>query len=398
MQTEEKSSSLPIYVAIALLCFSSIYFIYYSALSLMVSLLLTILVLAVTGFAAFKLNQSFSEVDENRIKAIEESSKQNSESDLLFEHLSLIAKVLPLWQKQTELAKYQGGNAINDLAGEFANIKERLENAIAASQQSSGSGNDANSLVSVIKNSEQDLLQIIERLQGAMHARDKLLDDINRLTNIAEELSKMGADVAGIANQTNLLALNAAIEAARAGESGRGFAVVADEVRALSTKSGETGAQITERIEQVNATLQSTLQQTNEFAEQDAKILKASEETIKKVIADYNQQGQSLVESSKALEANGAQVALDINNVLVSLQFQDRVGQILEHVTLDMKKMGSVVERDMQALAQGESLKIVNGDEWVENLKQTYTSLEQVAVHEGGETSAGPAEEEITFF
>ncbi|WP_444998620.1 methyl-accepting chemotaxis protein [Aliikangiella sp. IMCC44359] len=253
-------------------------------------------------------------------------------------------------------------------------------------------------MAELIKSSESELNEIIISLRKAMTSRNKLLDDINHLTTITDELSKMGADVAGIANQTNLLALNAAIEAARAGESGRGFAVVADEVRSLSNKSGETGARITERIEQVNTTLRSTLQQTNLFAEQDALILSESETTIQKVIENYNERGHSLMESSLQLEEESQKVKNDIDNVLVSLQFQDRIGQILEHVIGDMQKLELTINSALEKLDDNQPLDRVDVESWVSELKESYTSLEQVAVHEGGNVNSGPAEEEVTFF
>ncbi len=313
-------------------------------------------------------------------------------------HFILLKSVLPLWHNQASLANYQGANGIDELAKDFSEIRNKLVRATEASQQTSTSLGKGHGMVDLIKHSELELNKIIISLRKAMSARDQLLGDINHLTTIAEELSKMGADVAGIANQTNLLALNAAIEAARAGESGRGFAVVADEVRSLSNKSGETGARITERIEQVNATLRSTLQQTNQFAEQDAQILSESEATIQKVIEDYNERGSSLLASSLQLEEENQKVKTDIDNVLVSLQFQDRVGQILGHVIQDMQKLESTINSALEKIEKNEPINKVDIEKWVNGLKQSYTSLEQVAVHDGGNTRSGPAEEEVTFF
>lgn len=313
-------------------------------------------------------------------------------------YFSLIHSIIPEWKKQSKLALHQGNDAINELSSEFSNIRSNLIDSIKSSKQTTDSLGDDDGLLEVIQKSETKLTQIVTSLQGAMSARDKLLDNINNLTKIADELSKMGAEVAGIANQTNLLALNAAIEAARAGESGRGFAVVADEVRTLSTRSGETGARISERIEQVNATLQSTLQQTRDFAEQDAEILQQSEKTINSVISNYNSKGQSLIQSMQQLEEDSQNVRKDIDSVLVSLQFQDRVGQMIQHVIDDMTRMQDLFTESIEKINNSQDLSDVDHNQWLEKLKRSYTSIEQVSATDDCVSASSPADEEITFF
>ncbi|XKF03164.1 methyl-accepting chemotaxis protein [Pseudoalteromonas mariniglutinosa] len=222
---------------------------------------------------------------------------------------------------------------------------------------------------------------------------------MTELNNITEELKSMGAEVAAIASQTNLLALNAAIEAARAGESGRGFAVVADEVRTLSSRSGETGGRITKRIEQANETLQRTLQRTTQFVEQDAHRMTDVEASIDTVLHEFKNVGEAIIASAAELEREGELVQHDVSEVLVGLQFQDRVSQILQSIKEDMQRFEQQFAEHKLAYQQGNTIELIDIATWLETLSKTYTTVEQASLHRGDEVGSQPQEQsDLTFF
>ncbi len=123
-----------------------------------------------------------------------------------------------------------------------------------------------------------------------IRARDRRVDNLQRVTEYSMRLSDVGAALRGttiddesglgfnvgearreldelelatsqvvstvdsirrLAEQTNLLALNATIEASRAGEHGRGFAVVANEVKTLAGTTKEALHNIEELTNQI---------------------------------------------------------------------------------------------------------------------------------------------------
>ena len=92
----------------------------------------------------------------------------------------------------------------------------------------------------------------------------KVSENIQELSSVAEQVYSIIDVIQTIAEQTNLLALNAAIEAARAGEQGRGFAVVADEVRMLASKTndstGEISSLLNDLTERVKVSVESVAQ------------------------------------------------------------------------------------------------------------------------------------------
>ncbi|KPC55111.1 methyl-accepting chemotaxis protein [Amantichitinum ursilacus] len=295
-----------------------------------------------------------------------------------------LSAVLPLWGKHVQLAQTQMGDATNNLVQRFSNINQKLSDTLAHS----GAGGTQN-IHLTIKDSERDLSGIIDSLNHAIAARESLLAEVNGLASYTDELQRMATDVATIAQQTNLLALNAAIEAARAGESGRGFAVVADEVRKLSTLSGETGKRISEKVQLVNAAMQNTQNMTQRFSSEESRMIGGAEGIIRQVIARFEETTQTLNENLQRLEQDGHDVEREISDVLVNLQFQDRVHQILDHVGNDITKLQR----------SGHNDEAPDTARWLDELQRTYTTLEQKAAHGGGGQSAAASNaSSVTFF
>lgn len=317
---------------------------------------------------------------------------------IVHNYQQLMPELFSQWQRQTQLAKQQIDQSITELSSRFSDIHQRLQQSVSASKLAANGMQGNSGLTVVIQYATQELNGLVATLHRAMAQRDELLNEIVALSKITAELSTMGADVAGIASQTNLLALNAAIEAARAGDAGRGFAVVADEVRTLSSRSGETGERIGRRIEQANGALQKTLAQSNAFAQEDNQRLVESEQSIKEVLSRFKDSGAIILESAQRLENENAQVQADIAEVMVNLQFQNRVGQILTHVMNDMQKLSATLTEQQQALAGGGVVTPINLDQWLLSLNSSYTTLEQAAVHHGHSGSFAPADSDVTYF
>lgn len=310
----------------------------------------------------------------------------------------LLEELLPLWRRQTELAKQQLEDSVTELVNRFSSIHDRLQHAIGASRATVEDMQGNSGLAGVIEFANSELSLLLSTLGNAIQHRDELLGEINELSKITDELRSMGTEVAGIASQTNLLALNAAIEAARAGEYGRGFAVVADEVRTLSSRSGETGSRIGKRIEQANTTLQKTLDRTTEFARQDDARMAQSESAIQEVLSRFRHSGERIVDSAQSLEQESSVVQSNVQDVLVSLQFQDRVTQILGHVMADMEKFVAMLDEQQRNLNHGEDIHTIDVASWLDAIRRTYTTLEQVDVHYGAGNVKKPQDSQITFF
>ena len=301
----------------------------------------------------------------------------------------LCTGVLPVWSAQIELARGQTEEAITALAQRFVDINQRVSNAVSNSH-----GGDDGVLLDLLARCRGELGSITDALRAALSTKDALLDQVGTLSRFTGELRESAQSVADIARMTNLVALNAAIEAARAGETGRGFAVVAREVRELSLLSGAAGKKIGDTIDVVNHAMTETLQASQQYAQQDQQRLASSTEIIERVVADFHTATTTLAATAQQMRHESAAVGGELEQVLVALQFQDRISQVLGHVRADMAKLET-------RLADGDAHSPpIDTAAWLEELANTYTAPEQHSTHGGSSASSavGHSADEITFF
>jgi methyl-accepting chemotaxis protein len=306
----------------------------------------------------------------------------------------LCLNVLPLWTRHIENARSHTEQEINQLSLTFASLSQQLRAAVSASSQDAAK--DGGGLLDLFAVNQKELDQVLVSFRSAIASRESLLKEIDELSAFTEELGKMADDVGSIAKQTNLLALNAAIEAARSGEAGRGFAVVADEVRKLSARSGDIGKRIGERMNAVNQKIASTLMISNRFAQQDRRVVTDAEQVIAQVLQRLETATVQLRDNAETLRNESMEIGGSIDSVLISLQFQDRVSQILMHVSNDLCKLERHLMDYEQCREEGKLTTSLDAGQWLEELAGTYTMDEQRIAHSGHEVaSSAPT---ITFF
>lgn len=301
-----------------------------------------------------------------------------------------------LWGGHIDSARGQTETAIVQLSGRFSTLSGRVATSMQAAERVAGEAGGG-SLTELFDASRSELMAVVQSLRDVLAEKEAMFAKIADLNRFVGELEEMATDVADVASQTNLLALNASIEAARAGEAGRGFAVVADEVRKLSFSSGEAGESIGRKVSAIGAAIESTLGVAREAEERDEGVVEAAGESIAGVLDRLQEAAEGLSESSSIMQAEGAGIREEIDDILVSLQFQDRVDQILGSVNRTLEAFRAEVEDGTGRLAAGEETAAIDADALLAAMEQTYTTTEQRQIHSGGDASAD-SDDDITFF
>jgi methyl-accepting chemotaxis protein len=307
-------------------------------------------------------------------------------------------QVVPVWKGHIDSSREQMEAAINALSDRFGGIVDKLDDALRTAALETTSIDDQDTgFLALFARSEQELGAILEAQKAAAASMQRMIEKVQGLDSYIVELQSMAGDVAQIAHQSNLLSLNAAIEAARAGDLGRGFAVVAKEFRTLSNKSGETGKLMAEKVGVISAAIADACQVVQDSAEEREARSRASQDTITRVLSDFNGITGALQRSSTLLKTESVGIQSEVNQSLVQLQFSDRVSQIMTQVTKSIDTLPETLRDQLRDYQQTHRLERLDSETLLQNLKKSYVMADQHIIHQGGKVEQKNTTD-ISFF
>ncbi|MFK8024574.1 MAG: methyl-accepting chemotaxis protein [Ilumatobacter sp.] len=211
------------------------------------------------------------------------------------------------------------------LSSVSTSVGASAEHTSAEAASASESGEEVSSSVATVAAAIEEMNASIRDVAGsagqasaavrqAVRASHVSSDTVAKLGQSSVEIGRAVEAISAIAEQTNLLALNATIEAARAGEAGKGFAVVANEVQELANQTVTATAEISERVQAIQADTEGAAEANRQVTETIEQI-----DTIStQITAAVEEQSATTQEIARSIEeaANGTQsIARSITDV-----------------------------------------------------------------------------------
>jgi methyl-accepting chemotaxis protein len=272
-----------------------------------------------------------------------------------------ILELIPQIQKQMSVVVEHTETSAIEIGDKVRSIYEKAQEHLAESNEinkqfsgvhSSKSAEEDDKLslsgvISVALKLLQDMTQMLEE-NGKLNLHYS--QSIQAILENTATINKITEDIQYISDQTNLLALNAAIEAARAGEHGRGFSVVAEEVRKLSDRTNQASNDITQIVGKVNDSVEAiskslTENRSKTEGKKDSvdKAVKSLLQTARESTAVFSKLVDSSVVSSQS-------VAHNIDQIILSLQFQDITRQEIEAAVVPIRQISNLAEEMVNRL------------------------------------------------
>ncbi len=329
--------------------------------------------------------------------------KEQADRTAVWEQLghSMIPLVAVL-NAQMKSVIQQTEQAATDLGQRFSMIASRA--TLQAKESMNLFGDGETSLDIVLKTTDTMLEGFVGDVMKSSEMALQIATIMDEVERSTKAITGMIGEIEFIADQTRLLALNAAIEAARAGEHGRGFAVVADEVTKLANRSGQAANSINTMVKDVQKSTTQAMQTVESLASVDLSktlSIKHRLDQMTRGLADRNHTLHSAVMNSKS---HSDELARDVGQIIMALQFQDITRQKLEHVIEPLTEVRAV----MDALIQGKSPEEIAAKmDFLTNLDRSYTMEEERTVFsrstngrasEAAQVSASSEDANVTLF
>ena len=287
-------------------------------------------------------------------------------------------------RKQIQTVTQQTEHAATTIANSFqaiinkATVQARQAMELLEGTQGAMTEGVPQSLTDFIRVSDERLTKMADEVVRVADLSVNMVRELDGVQKRAQAIDGFLLDVDKLADQTSLLALNADIEAARVGEQGRGFSIVAQEVRRLSKRSHDFSDSIRTHLEGVRTGLNKTYGDMRTLSAADVSHATGIKNEVLQLTRSLEGKNREVADTVSSINAISKEIAQDVQNVVISLQFHDITSQKLNGMLEPMDELRRMLFQLMQETVTFDKslLKRLPGDDrWLARLHNVPPSV-----------------------
>lgn len=209
---------------------------------------------------------------------------------------------------------------------------------------------------------EQALDEVSQRVTVLSKQGVSLIYSLDAIIEQMQDLDSCVTEIEGINRQGRLLSLNAQIEAGRTGALGAGFQVVATEMHNMSVRIDALSERMRENIDKVRTQVEEVIQsirteynQLSDIGGMDLSAQADAKTHVKILMDELLRRDDRMTGALDDSASLSGEIHKEIRDVVISMQFQDRMKQRTEAVVAALDTILEFVRGEPQRYTdQGE--------------------------------------------
>ncbi len=284
--------------------------------------------------------------------------------------------------------------SVNGVCSGFQGISMRARNALSSAADALDDSADGGGLQAFVHRVRMALEVMLQRIASsrefAVHLAAEM-DEINQRIDALCELNRQLGRVGQLTKQT----INSTRQSIESGvDSDEVMEALLEKTGMLATAANATSNSFMGIIVNLSSSVKKLSSRVKSKGEEEKEATTSGENAVRnmldKLTATYDKMSQSLSNSA----AMSRQLNLDIGQAVMSMQFQDRVNQRIQHLIETISELASELQ-PFTGDADKDKAKTIS-DYWLERVAAKATmQVERINPEEASANSSGPGDIEL---
>jgi methyl-accepting chemotaxis protein len=281
--------------------------------------------------------------------------------------------VLPVLATQLREAIGQIEKGVLDISGSFEQMARRAQKAVSGASDDQGSGDRAG-VEDLARATRETLGHLLQRIEHSSQLSTLTVERMQEIERRIAGLKETLRDIDDIASNARVLALNGQLEAARAGTRGAAFSVVATETAKMARAAIAASKNMRDVIASLSSDIGACSEDLRQRSSADSEMATKSRSEVDQAFDAMTVVHEGMNRAMDQTRQDCQELARDVHQAVIALQFQDSVSQRIGHVIETLEELHGSLE---SALAGTEFDRATGpggaGRDWAGSMADRYT-------------------------